>query len=179
MRLAPTPPAQCCDDDIEHSSPTVTINASCELVVQSALVPQCLSRLESMRVVVAQAMRRPAVSVYGHVLGMATWSAVLADSCRCPFTQQPLQRNQVGRPACTHSTELLHGPECTRGPCGMAFTTFQPVAAWCTLAATMLGPVCSVATPAESCVLKNGLAAQVTLLTLNNIERFRERLILP
>ncbi|KAK9799422.1 hypothetical protein WJX73_008139 [Symbiochloris irregularis] len=42
-----------------------------------------------------QAMRRPAVSPWGHVLGMATWAAVLADSHRCPFTQQPLQREQV------------------------------------------------------------------------------------
>lgn len=42
-----------------------------------------------------QTMTRPAVSPFGHVLGMATWVAVLADGGRCPFTQSPLRREQV------------------------------------------------------------------------------------
>ncbi|RMZ52298.1 hypothetical protein APUTEX25_001688 [Auxenochlorella protothecoides] len=33
---------------------------------------------------------RPAISPYGHVMGMATWKAVLSESKSCPFTKQPL-----------------------------------------------------------------------------------------
>ncbi|KAL6784666.1 hypothetical protein ACKKBF_B02710 [Auxenochlorella protothecoides x Auxenochlorella symbiontica] len=33
---------------------------------------------------------RPAISPYGHVMGMATWKAVLSESKTCPFTKQPL-----------------------------------------------------------------------------------------
>lgn len=40
-------------------------------------------------------MRRPAMSPSGHVMGMATWAAVLAESGRCPFTQQLLAKEQV------------------------------------------------------------------------------------
>ncbi|KXZ46241.1 hypothetical protein GPECTOR_45g111 [Gonium pectorale] len=32
----------------------------------------------------------PAISPYGHVMGLATWKAVLAEHGRCPFTKQPL-----------------------------------------------------------------------------------------
>jgi len=38
----------------------------------------------------------PAISPYGHVMGLATWTAVLAERGQCPFTQQPLRRDQVG-----------------------------------------------------------------------------------
>ena len=38
----------------------------------------------------------PAISPYGHVMGLATWNAVLAEQGKCPFTQQPLRRDQVG-----------------------------------------------------------------------------------
>jgi len=37
----------------------------------------------------------PAVSPCGHVMGLATWTAVLAERGQCPFTQQPLRRDQV------------------------------------------------------------------------------------
>ncbi len=37
----------------------------------------------------------PAISAYGHVMGLATWTAVLAERSRCPFTQQPLRRDQA------------------------------------------------------------------------------------
>ncbi len=37
----------------------------------------------------------PAMSVSGHVMGLATWRAVLAEQGKCPFTQQPLQISQV------------------------------------------------------------------------------------
>jgi hypothetical protein len=37
----------------------------------------------------------PAMSIYGHVMGLATWRAVLAEQGKCPFTQQPLQITQV------------------------------------------------------------------------------------
>ncbi|GMH41344.1 hypothetical protein BSKO_09254 [Bryopsis sp. KO-2023] len=36
----------------------------------------------------------PAISPYGHVMGMATWKAVLSDQRRCPFTKQPLSWEQ-------------------------------------------------------------------------------------
>ncbi|KAK9807622.1 hypothetical protein WJX72_004551 [[Myrmecia] bisecta] len=32
----------------------------------------------------------PAISPFGHVMGMATWKAVLAEHGKCPFTKQPL-----------------------------------------------------------------------------------------
>lgn len=38
----------------------------------------------------------PAMSPAGHVMGLATWIAVLAEQGKCPFTQQPLRRDQVG-----------------------------------------------------------------------------------
>lgn len=37
---------------------------------------------------------RPAISPYGHVMGMATWRAVLAGGGVCPFTKQPLNAEQ-------------------------------------------------------------------------------------
>jgi hypothetical protein len=37
---------------------------------------------------------RPAISPYGHVMGMATWRAVLAEAGVCPFTKQPLKIEQ-------------------------------------------------------------------------------------
>ena len=37
----------------------------------------------------------PAISPYGHVMGLATWTAVLAERSQCPFTQQPLRRDQA------------------------------------------------------------------------------------
>lgn len=37
---------------------------------------------------------RPAISPYGHVMGAATWKAVLAESGVCPFTKKPLRWEQ-------------------------------------------------------------------------------------
>ena len=37
----------------------------------------------------------PAISPYGHVMGMATWRAVLSDAQRCPFTKRPLRPEQL------------------------------------------------------------------------------------
>lgn len=37
----------------------------------------------------------PAISPAGHVMGLATWRAVLAESGRCPFTQAPLRPDQL------------------------------------------------------------------------------------
>ena len=37
---------------------------------------------------------RPAISPYGHVMGAATWRAVLAENGICPFTKQPLRWEQ-------------------------------------------------------------------------------------
>ncbi|CAD7703988.1 unnamed protein product [Ostreobium quekettii] len=39
-------------------------------------------------------VRTPAISPYGHVMGMATWKAVLAEQKRCPFTKKPLSWEQ-------------------------------------------------------------------------------------
>lgn len=36
----------------------------------------------------------PAISPYGHVMGAATWKAVLAEKGKCPFTGQPLAWHQ-------------------------------------------------------------------------------------
>eukprot|EP00891_Asterochloris_glomerata_P008342 jgi/Astpho2/8342/fgenesh1_pg.00122_%23_79_t len=43
----------------------------------------------------------PAISPYGHVMGMATWKAVLAEQRQCPFTKAPLSWEQC--------TVLTHG----------------------------------------------------------------------
>lgn len=37
---------------------------------------------------------RPAISPYGHVMGAATWKAVLAEQGVCPFTKKPLRWEQ-------------------------------------------------------------------------------------
>jgi len=37
---------------------------------------------------------RPAISPFGHVMGAATWKAVLAESGMCPFTKKPLSWEQ-------------------------------------------------------------------------------------
>ncbi|KAI8102867.1 hypothetical protein M9434_005659 [Picochlorum sp. BPE23] len=37
---------------------------------------------------------RPAISPYGHVMGAATWKAVLAEQGVCPFTKKPLKWEQ-------------------------------------------------------------------------------------
>jgi len=37
----------------------------------------------------------PAISPYGHVMGLATWRAVLAEQKRCPFTKNPLGPEQL------------------------------------------------------------------------------------
>lgn len=37
---------------------------------------------------------RPAISPFGHVMGAATWKAVLAESGLCPFTKKPLRWEQ-------------------------------------------------------------------------------------
>jgi hypothetical protein len=37
----------------------------------------------------------PAISPYGHVMGSATWKAVLAEQGKCPFTQAPLTWGQI------------------------------------------------------------------------------------
>jgi hypothetical protein len=36
----------------------------------------------------------PAMSPAGHVMGLATWKAVLADGGKCPFTKAPLSWEQ-------------------------------------------------------------------------------------
>ena len=41
----------------------------------------------------------PAMSPWGHVMGAATWAAVLAEQGKCPFTQNPLRRDQVCAPS--------------------------------------------------------------------------------
>ncbi|KAK9827901.1 hypothetical protein WJX74_008299 [Apatococcus lobatus] len=38
---------------------------------------------------------RPAMSLYGHVMGLATWNAVIAEQGKCPFTQQSVRREQI------------------------------------------------------------------------------------
>ena len=43
----------------------------------------------------------PAISPYGHVMGAATWAACLSDHPVCPFTKQPLRREQLT--ALTHA----------------------------------------------------------------------------
>eukprot|EP00887_Chlorella_sp_A99_P007228 scaffold2.g7228.t1 len=54
-----------------------------------------VSRAERYRKRLAEngddAVVRPAISPYGHVMGLATWRAVLADHKACPFTKQPLK----------------------------------------------------------------------------------------
>lgn len=47
----------------------------------------------------------PAISPYGHVMGLATWNAVLAEQGKCPFTQQPLRRDQVGLLLSVHALQ--------------------------------------------------------------------------
>lgn len=37
---------------------------------------------------------RPAMSPWGHVMGLATWKAVLAESGVCPFTKNPMKWEQ-------------------------------------------------------------------------------------
>ena len=37
----------------------------------------------------------PAISPFGHVMGLATWSACLAESGVCPFTKQPLRTRDL------------------------------------------------------------------------------------
>lgn len=37
----------------------------------------------------------PAISIYGHVMGLATWRAVLTERGKCPFTQQALSMGQI------------------------------------------------------------------------------------
>ena len=39
----------------------------------------------------------PAVCPHGHVMGLATWRAVLAETGACPFTREPLSRDRVTR----------------------------------------------------------------------------------
>lgn len=40
----------------------------------------------------------PAISPYGHVMGLATWKAVVTEQGRrCPFTKQPLAVEQLTR----------------------------------------------------------------------------------
>lgn len=40
-------------------------------------------------------MQNPAMAPKGHVMGYATWKAVLAEFGCCPFTKQPLHKEQV------------------------------------------------------------------------------------
>jgi hypothetical protein len=37
----------------------------------------------------------PAISPAGHVMGLATWKAVLAESGRCPFTKASLRADML------------------------------------------------------------------------------------
>ena len=48
---------------------------------------------------------RPAISPYGHVMGMATWRAVLGENGKCPFTKQPLNAEQC-KVLTKHNIEL-------------------------------------------------------------------------
>lgn len=48
---------------------------------------------------------RPAISPYGHVMGMATWRAVLGENGKCPFTKQPLNAEQC-KILTNHNIEL-------------------------------------------------------------------------
>ena len=54
-------------------------------------VPSCCGKAGER----PHAQVRPAVSPWGHVMGAATWAAVLAEQGKCPFTQNPLRRDQV------------------------------------------------------------------------------------
>ena len=49
---------------------------------------------EIMDPITLEPVTRPAISPYGHVMGAATWKAVLAESGVCPFTKQPLKWEQ-------------------------------------------------------------------------------------
>lgn len=40
-------------------------------------------------------MVNPAISPYGHVMGAATWKAVLREQGKCPFTQKALKWEQI------------------------------------------------------------------------------------
>lgn len=57
----------------------------------------------------------PAMSPAGHVMGLATWTAVLAEQGKCPFTQQPLRRNQV--PPSPTSTPEDRACHCSASSC--------------------------------------------------------------
>jgi hypothetical protein len=37
----------------------------------------------------------PAISPFGHVMGMATWTACLAESGACPFTKKTLRTRDL------------------------------------------------------------------------------------
>jgi hypothetical protein len=37
----------------------------------------------------------PAISPAGHVMGLATWKAVLSETGRCPFTKAPLRPDML------------------------------------------------------------------------------------
>jgi hypothetical protein len=37
----------------------------------------------------------PAISPFGHVMGLATWAACLAETAVCPFTKQPLRQRDL------------------------------------------------------------------------------------
>jgi hypothetical protein len=37
----------------------------------------------------------PAISPFGHVMGLATWRAVLSEARCCPFTKRPLRVDEL------------------------------------------------------------------------------------
>ena len=50
---------------------------------------------EALDPITLQPVLRPAMSPAGHVMGIATWVAVLAEHGCCPFTKQSLHKEQV------------------------------------------------------------------------------------
>ena len=95
----------------------------------------------------------PAISPYGHVMGLATWNAVLAEQGKCPFTQQPLRRDQVIHPL------LLLFPHCLfvmssslMVPIAMQYLGSYACHLWLTSAALQVDP-CDLTQPLSLCRL--------------------------
>ena len=58
-------------------------------IVDNALLPGIIDPITLVPI------QNPAMSPSGHVMGFATWKAVLAEFGRCPFTKQALHKEQV------------------------------------------------------------------------------------
>ena len=59
------------------------------------------------------AVVNPAISPHGYVAGLATWKVVLAEKQQCPFTNRPLQFEQLK--VLTHSNIHLHRDKIVNG----------------------------------------------------------------